>query len=144
MAGTRILTCLSCGQGNRVPADRLEQGPKCGTCGSALMPGKPVEVDLATLTKAARADQIPLLVDFWAPWCGPCRMMAPEFEKAASLLKGQARLAKIDTERSPEASTRWNIRGIPAFILFKDGRETARLAGTRPAAELVGWVREQI
>lgn len=137
------LTCLSCGQMNRVPEERLAAGPKCGVCGAPLIPEKPVSVDFQTLEKAAKSDELPLLVDYWAPWCGPCRMMAPEFEKAAGLLKGQARLAKIDTERNPDATVRWNIRGIPAFILFREGRERARLSGARPAGQLVDWVRQQ-
>lgn len=86
------------------------------------------------------SQKTPVLVDFWAAWCGPCRAMAPEFEKAAQLLKGRARLAKIDTEREPAASQRWNIRGIPAFILFRNGREIAREAGARPAGDLVRFV----
>lgn len=137
MADKLKLTCLDCGQVNAVPADRLDAAPKCATCGTPLMPSKPVAVDFKTLEKAAKTDQVPLLVDFWAPWCGPCRQMAPEFEKAAQLLKGRVRLVKIDTEREPAASQRYNIRGIPAFILFRNGREIAREAGARPAADLV-------
>ncbi|MGA0613309.1 thioredoxin TrxC [Paracoccus sp. KR1-242] len=131
------LTCLSCGQVNRLPEERLPAGPKCGICGEGLIPVKPRPVDFDTLQKAARNDDLPLLVDFWAPWCGPCRAMAPEFEKAAQQLKGRVRLVKIDTEAHPKASQRWNIRGIPAFILFRAGREIAREAGARPAADLV-------
>jgi len=138
------LTCLSCGQVNRIPGERLSAGPKCGVCGAALLPGKPSALDFAVLEKAARTDDLPLLVDYWAPWCGPCRMMAPEFEKAAGILQGTMRLAKIDTQSHPDATVRWNIRGIPAFILFDGGRERARLSGARPAAQLAQWAREQI
>mgnify|MGYP000023530605 CR=1 FL=1 len=93
MSGKKI-TCLDCGQVNRVPEDRIDAGPKCGTCGAALMPGKAVELDWTTLQKAARNDEVPLVVDFWAPWCGPCKMMGPEFSKAAATLNGRARLVK--------------------------------------------------
>lgn len=137
MAEKLKLTCLHCGQTNAVPGDKLAENPRCAICGEALMPAKPVAVDVKTLEKAAKTDQLPLLVDFWAPWCGPCRQMAPEFEKAAQVLKGRMRLAKIDTEREPAASQRWAIRGIPALILFQNGREIAREAGARPAADLV-------
>lgn len=138
----RKLTCLQCGQINRLPAERLSDGPKCAICGAGLMPDKPQVVDFETLQKAIRSDEVPLLVDFWAPWCGPCRMVGPEFERAAKLLAGQVRLAKIDTERFPQALTRWNIRGIPAFILFSGGREQRRLAGAQPAQALVDFARK--
>lgn len=96
--GAKTLTCLSCAQLNRVPEDKLGRGPKCATCGAALLPGKPIDVDPAILQKAVRNDDLPLVADFWAPWCGPCRSMAPEFAKAAKALDGRARLVKLNTQ----------------------------------------------
>lgn len=138
------LTCMECGQVNQFPADKAEAAPKCGVCGQALNNGKVAKLDLKALEKAAKADGIPLLVDFWAPWCGPCRAMAPEFEKAARNLSPKVRLAKIDTQSNPDAAIRYNIRGIPAFILFHRGREVARLSGARPAAALEQFVQEKL
>jgi thioredoxin 2 len=137
----RKLSCLDCGQVNRVPVEKLGAGPKCGTCGAALMPRKAVEVDAATLAKAARVDEVPLVVDFWAPWCGPCRTMAPEFGKAASELASEARLVKLNTEAFPDAGAQHGIRGIPTMIRFAGGREQKRQSGAMPAAQIVGWVR---
>lgn len=140
MAGQK-LTCLDCGQVNRIPADKLGAKPKCGTCGADLMPGKAVEVDAAMLAKAAKTDDIPLVVDFWAPWCGPCRMMAPEFSKAADQLRGEARLVKLNTEDHQAAGTKYGIRGIPTMVAFSGGRESKRQSGAMPAGQIVGWVR---
>ncbi|MGJ8585869.1 MAG: thioredoxin TrxC [Marinosulfonomonas sp.] len=140
MAGLKI-TCFDCGQGNRVPADKLASGAKCGTCGARLLAQKPQEVDLAWLQKASKIDDVPLVVDFWAPWCGPCRMMAPEYAKAAARLGGQARLVKLNTEDHPKASTKYNIRGIPMLAMFKGGREVARQAGAMPSDQIVSWIK---
>lgn len=141
MAGVK-LTCLQCGQGNRVPQARLGAGPKCGTCGAPLITATPQEIDLQTLEKASRLDDLPMVVDFWAAWCGPCRMMAPEFARAAAELKGTARLVKLDTEAHPQAGARYNIRGIPLLVLVQGGRERGRRAGASQASDIVAWVRE--
>lgn len=144
MTDAAKLTCTTCGQANRVPVAKLAAGPKCGSCGDALMTGKIAELDLKTHDKATRTDEVPLIVDYWAPWCGPCRMMAPEFAKAAKTLSAQARFAKINTEDYPAVSQQLGIRGIPLLILWHKGREVARLSGARPAGDIEAFVRQSI
>ena len=142
---TRIkVTCTECGQVNQLPTNKIDANPNCGICGAGLNGGKVAALDFQTLEKAARNDGLPLLVDFWAPWCGPCRAMAPEFEAAARALSPKVRLAKINTQSNPDATVRYNIRGIPAFILFHKGREVARLAGARPSAQIQAFVAESL
>ena len=140
MADFKKVTCFECGQVKRTPADRIA-GAKCGTCGGKLSSGKAVEVDFATLQKAARNDEVPLVVDFWAPWCGPCRMMAPEFSKAAQTVNGDVRLVKLNTEEYPAASQKYGIRGIPTMIGFKGGKEMKRQSGAMPGSQIVSWVK---
>lgn len=139
MAGKK-LTCLECGQLNRVPEEKLGAGPKCGTCGAPLLPAKAVEVDPATLAKAAKNDDLPLVADFWAPWCGPCRMMAPEFSKAAQTLQGKARLVKLNTEEHQAAGMKYGIRGIPTMVAFSGGQEVKRQSGAMREGQIVGWI----
>ena len=143
MSASKKVTCLDCGSVNRVPGDKLSSGPKCGTCGAKLNDAKVREMDPAALQKASKNDDLPLLVDFWAPWCGPCRMMAPEFAKAAQALGPGARLAKINTEDHPKVSQKNNIRGIPTMILYQNGREVARQSGAVPASAIEGFVRQK-
>jgi thioredoxin 2 len=138
------LICPTCGQANRVPAARLTEGPKCGTCGDALADGHVAELDARTHDRVTRDDGLPVLVDYWAPWCGPCRMMAPEFAKAAKALAPEVRLMKLNTEDHPQVSSRAGIRGIPALILYRQGRELGRLTGARPAADIMAFVRQHI
>lgn len=138
------LTCLSCGQANRFPAAKLDAGPKCAACGDLLLDGGVAAFDTQTHDKATRVDDLPLIVDYWAPWCGPCKMMAPEFAKAAKALRSKARFAKIDTEQFPAVSQRLQIRGIPLLILYAKGREVARLSGARPAPDIEAFVRQHL
>lgn len=141
MAESIRVTCTACGQANRFPADRLKEGPKCAVCGESLVSGRVAEIDPAIHDKATATDDLPILIDYWAPWCGPCRMMAPEFAKAAQALAGQVRFAKINTEDYPQIGQKLGIRGIPLLILWHRGREIARLPGARPAADIEAFVR---
>lgn len=144
MAESVRLACLKCGQANRVPATKLDAGPKCAKCGQALVAGEVAAFDLRIHDKAVQSDDIPLIVDYWAPWCGPCRTMAPEFAEAAKALRLKARFAKIDTEQFPAISQRLQIRGIPLLILYAKGKEVARLSGARPASDIESFVQQYL
>jgi thioredoxin 2 len=136
-----ILACPHCQAANRVPVARVGQAPNCGRCHAPLFTGKPVALDEAGFEAHVARGGLPVLVDFWAPWCGPCRAMAPQFEAAAAQLEPAVRLAKVDTDAQPALGNRFGIRSIPTLVLFRDGREVARQAGAVGAAQLVQWVR---
>jgi len=136
------LACPACGATNRVPDARLNDQPVCGKCGAGLMDAKPFALSDASLPAFIAHTELPVLVDFWADWCGPCKMMAPHFANAATQLP-EVRFAKVDTEACPQASAAHAIRSIPTLILFRGGREVARQSGAMPAADLVRWVQAQ-
>ena len=141
MSEPRIVVCPHCHSPNRVPAERLADGGSCGKCSSPLFRGEPLDLDATSFDKHIGRSDIPVLVDFWAPWCGPCRAMAPAFSEAARQLEPEFRLAKLNTEEEQQLAARFGIRSIPTLALFRNGREVARQAGAMDAASLMRWAR---
>lgn len=138
-----IVVCPHCHAANRLPADRLADGGTCGKCKAPLFSGQPLELAAANFDRHVGHSGIPVLVDFWAPWCGPCRAMAPAFAQAARQLEPEFRLAKVNTEEEQQLAARFGIRSIPTLALFRDGREVARQAGAMDLSGLMRWARSQ-
>jgi thioredoxin 2 len=139
-----LVACPRCGTANRVPAERIGEDPKCGKCGAPLLEGKPVELQESAFDAFLSRNSLPVLVDFWADWCGPCHAMAPAFERAAGELKTRVRFAKLNTERAQPVAARFGIRSIPTMILFRDGRESARISGALDARSISAWLTQQL
>ncbi|MDI1268610.1 MAG: thioredoxin TrxC [Polaromonas sp.] len=144
MTDSLHIVCPHCHTTNRVKSADLANAPDCGSCHQALFTRHPVNLDEAAFDRHIARNQIPVLVDFWAPWCGPCLQMAPAYEQAAAQLEPMVRVVKVDTEACPTLGARFNIRSIPTLALFVNGREVARQPGAMGAADIVRWTRSHI
>jgi thioredoxin 2 len=141
---SKKVVCPYCGAVNRIPSQRLSDNPKCGKCSKNIFASKPVELTAADFHKQIANSEIPVLVDFWAPWCGPCKMMAPAFEKAAAALEPKVRLAKLNTENEQQIGAQFDIRSIPTLVLFNNGKEIARKSGAMMGGQIEQWVESQL
>lgn len=142
MSEAMLIPCPHCNGLNRIPAERLGDQPKCGRCKQAVFLSKPFDLTQGDYASQIKGD-LPLLVDVWAEWCGPCKSFAPIFEQAAAELAGRCRLAKLDSEANQQLSGQLGIRSIPSLILFRDGKEVARQSGAFPLQQLLGWLKSQ-
>lgn len=141
MSASRIVVCPHCHRPNRVPEARLSEGGHCGHCQFPLFDGAPVALTAASFEQHVGRSELPIVIDFWAPWCGPCRAMAPAFAQAARQLEPDFRLAKVNTEDEQALAARFGIRSIPTLMIFRGGREVARQSGAMDAAGIVRWAR---
>jgi thioredoxin 2 len=139
MSDSVHIVCPGCGAVNRIPSARLGQHPRCGKCKDPLFSAKPAELTSVNFGKMIGRNDIPVLIDFWAPWCGPCKMMGPAFEQAAAQLEPRMRLAKLNTEAEQAIGAQLGIRSIPTLALFRNGQEIARQPGAMGAADIVRW-----
>jgi thioredoxin 2 len=137
---TLHIVCPRCPAVNRIPSERLTQHPLCGKCKEALFSGHPAELTNNSFQQHISRNDIPVVVDFWAAWCGPCKMMAPAYAQAAAKLEPKVRLAKLNTEQEQGIAAQFNIRSIPTLIIFKGGRELARQSGAMSAADIIRWI----
>ena len=137
-----LIACPHCATTNRVPDTRLTEDPVCGRCGKNLLDGHPVELTDANFDTVTAKTELPVVVDFWAPWCGPCRMMAPQFEQAAKQLKGRAMFVKVNSDDSPRAASRFAIRSIPTMVMLRSGNEAKRMSGALQTGQIVSWVTQ--
>jgi thioredoxin 2 len=138
------IACQHCSGLVGVPADRLEDGPRCPSCHTPLFDGHPVELTDGNFDRHVGQGDLPVVVDFWAPWCAPCRMMAPAFEEATRRMEPVARFAKLNTDESRETAARYGIRSIPTLMVFKGGREVARQPGAMPPDSLMRWISDAL
>ncbi len=143
MANLHIV-CPQCRRTNRIPEDRVRDAPQCGICKSPLFDGRPVEADRDALSAYVERNDLPVVVDFWAPWCGPCRAMAPAFSQAARGLATRMRFVKVNTEAEPALANLYGIRGIPTLVVFRGGREIGRVSGAMDATQLEAWVARTV
>lgn len=140
MTDSKHIVCPNCKQVNRVATDRLAEDPRCGKCKGPLFEGRPTNLGTADFDRFVGRSGVPVVVDFWAPWCGPCKMMAPAFEQAAQQLEPKVRLAKVNTEEAQDLGMKYGIQAIPTMVIFKDGKEVARQPGAMQLPQILQWV----
>ncbi len=138
------VVCPVCNTINRIPADKMTSDPGCGKCSNSIFPGQPVELNASSFKRHISRNDIPVVVDFWAPWCAPCKMMAPWFTEAAASLEPRVRFAKVNTEQEQKLGAEFAVRSIPTLMLFRNGKEISRKAGAMQAAQIVNWIQGEL